>query len=431
MDALDLFFKKYSYKFSKGYPDMNNKQDRILLESLLNELGVAIDIAEANLQGSATGYPGSLGAFEKYVQNNPKHNPDSPDDMMYQADKDTKLYDASSSSLSEKGEIKKGQEFKITIKDKKDVKSIGNSFYVNILFNDNEYLIRLSDIKKPTGKSVEKTNIDLSDKNNPEVFHDFVPGHPQEGQVAELFIKGTDENWGFKYDEKTYNVTYLGDPSWKGKGKPKSDIQVSLNGAPRPELGKDLKISLKASNAVFVENWVIPQRAIQIIDKDKLKKEFIDFHKTLLNSNPFKKETTAGNLAIFISTNPNSYKIDTGEETRGSYQLTPEEALEAYTGNNKFGEDSLGSANCFFKGKVPDSVEKFIKELKPFSTETIGTDLEELYLTIRGSNESRGGSLAFNKKEINGKPQFVIAQPWQEALGLTQSTNSQGQITYN
>ena len=90
MDTLDLFFKKYSYKFPKGYPDMNDKQDRILLESLLNKLGVAIDIVEANLQGSATGYPGSLGAFEKYVQNNPKHNPDSPDDMMYQADKDAK-----------------------------------------------------------------------------------------------------------------------------------------------------------------------------------------------------------------------------------------------------------------------------------------------------------------------------------------------------
>ena len=40
MDALDLFFKKYSYKFDKGYPDMNNNQDVLLLESLLNKLGV-------------------------------------------------------------------------------------------------------------------------------------------------------------------------------------------------------------------------------------------------------------------------------------------------------------------------------------------------------------------------------------------------------
>ena len=38
MDALDLFFKKYSYKFDKGYPDLNNKTDMILLEALLNEI---------------------------------------------------------------------------------------------------------------------------------------------------------------------------------------------------------------------------------------------------------------------------------------------------------------------------------------------------------------------------------------------------------
>jgi hypothetical protein len=38
MDALDLFFKKFSYKFDKGYPDLNNKTDMILLESLLSEI---------------------------------------------------------------------------------------------------------------------------------------------------------------------------------------------------------------------------------------------------------------------------------------------------------------------------------------------------------------------------------------------------------
>ena len=40
MDVLDLFFKKYSYKFPKGYPDMNNEQDILLLESLLLNLGI-------------------------------------------------------------------------------------------------------------------------------------------------------------------------------------------------------------------------------------------------------------------------------------------------------------------------------------------------------------------------------------------------------
>jgi hypothetical protein len=40
MDTLDKFFKKYSYKFPKGYPDMNNEQDVLLLESILKELGI-------------------------------------------------------------------------------------------------------------------------------------------------------------------------------------------------------------------------------------------------------------------------------------------------------------------------------------------------------------------------------------------------------
>lgn len=45
MDSIDLFLKKVSYKFPKGYPNMNDKQDVLLLESLLNEFGV--DLNEA------------------------------------------------------------------------------------------------------------------------------------------------------------------------------------------------------------------------------------------------------------------------------------------------------------------------------------------------------------------------------------------------
>jgi hypothetical protein len=40
MDALDLFFKKYSYKFPKGYPDLNDEQDINILADLLERLDV-------------------------------------------------------------------------------------------------------------------------------------------------------------------------------------------------------------------------------------------------------------------------------------------------------------------------------------------------------------------------------------------------------
>jgi hypothetical protein len=43
MDALDLFFKKYSYKFPKGYPDLNNEQDINILADLLEGLGVNLN----------------------------------------------------------------------------------------------------------------------------------------------------------------------------------------------------------------------------------------------------------------------------------------------------------------------------------------------------------------------------------------------------
>ena len=37
MDVFDKFFSEFAYKFDKGYPDMNNDQDVLLLESLISE----------------------------------------------------------------------------------------------------------------------------------------------------------------------------------------------------------------------------------------------------------------------------------------------------------------------------------------------------------------------------------------------------------
>jgi len=40
--VFDKFFTKFAYKFDKGYPDMNNDQDVLLLESLISKLGINI-----------------------------------------------------------------------------------------------------------------------------------------------------------------------------------------------------------------------------------------------------------------------------------------------------------------------------------------------------------------------------------------------------
>jgi hypothetical protein len=46
MDILDKFFKNFSYKFDKGYPDFNNSQDILLLESIFETLGIEIQLNE-------------------------------------------------------------------------------------------------------------------------------------------------------------------------------------------------------------------------------------------------------------------------------------------------------------------------------------------------------------------------------------------------
>ena len=73
MKVLDNFLKKYSYKFDKGYPDMNNEQDILLLESILNELDIKINLKETNLsRGQLKKYESRVRKFvDQILGNNP------------------------------------------------------------------------------------------------------------------------------------------------------------------------------------------------------------------------------------------------------------------------------------------------------------------------------------------------------------------------
>ena len=42
MDVFDKFFRKFAYKFDKGYPDMKNEKDILLLNEIFNKLGVGL-----------------------------------------------------------------------------------------------------------------------------------------------------------------------------------------------------------------------------------------------------------------------------------------------------------------------------------------------------------------------------------------------------
>jgi len=53
MDIFDTFFRKFAYKFDKGYPDMNNNQDVLLLENILSKvIGEEIILNEFSKSGS-------------------------------------------------------------------------------------------------------------------------------------------------------------------------------------------------------------------------------------------------------------------------------------------------------------------------------------------------------------------------------------------
>ena len=54
MKVFDKFFTKFAYKFDKGYPDMNNDQDVLLLESLISETtGFILEIGKIKKHNNA------------------------------------------------------------------------------------------------------------------------------------------------------------------------------------------------------------------------------------------------------------------------------------------------------------------------------------------------------------------------------------------
>jgi hypothetical protein len=52
MNVFDKFFQRYSYKFPKGYPDMNDPNDISLLENLIKEFGIILENSIPNKETS-------------------------------------------------------------------------------------------------------------------------------------------------------------------------------------------------------------------------------------------------------------------------------------------------------------------------------------------------------------------------------------------
>jgi len=52
MDPITKYLNRIAYKFPKGYPDMDNDQDVLLLETLLSEIGFPVDLNEVSEEDS-------------------------------------------------------------------------------------------------------------------------------------------------------------------------------------------------------------------------------------------------------------------------------------------------------------------------------------------------------------------------------------------
>tara|TARA_B110000285_G_scaffold16070_1_gene15841 strand:- start:35 stop:1144 length:1110 start_codon:yes stop_codon:yes gene_type:complete len=368
---------------------MNNDQDVLLLESLISEVvGEKINIKEANLSGRTTNYSQPTGGFYKYVELN-----NDSDSVDFETERDAPIFDKESFEILDN--ISKGETFKILDNKESDLTKKGNSYYTNINYKGKEYYIRLSDILKPSGKQVSLIDVNIDDKTKDNVFNNFKAGHGQEKDIVKLWIEKSGKNYEFNYQGKTYEVERVGAPTFKGKGNPKTDVFVKLD-KPIIPYGNDLKISLKAANATFVENWMLPLRFKQILGLEDSKKIILDFLQKLQ-----KEEigTRSPYMFWFIKSKPYN----------SSYELTREQEYEAYSGANKFGPDSEATANCYFKGNVPNTIDDFISDLRPIS------ELDaDIGLHLRGY--AKGGNAACYLLQEDGK--WEINPIWKEIFKI-------------
>ena len=126
MDVLDKFLNSISYKFPKGYPDIKNEQDILLLEKELSNFDIKINLKEASLAGRTTNFSQPTGAFYKYVEQNPKSS---------EIDFETEKEEANWSSIS-------------ISKIEKLIKKFKFDSEIYSIHNDSQLIIHLKDIKE-------------------------------------------------------------------------------------------------------------------------------------------------------------------------------------------------------------------------------------------------------------------------------------------
>lgn len=328
-------------------------------------------IYEASLAGATTFHKRKTGAFYQYVVA-------KPDIKSYVLEKETMPLLIDGTPFGKK--LKKGTSLEIIERDKEeDVKVIGRSLYAvcKIKGEEQTLLIALNAILKPTGKNVEEMKVDLTSKKNPSIFEPFKGGHGHEGMFTEAWIKNSGENWQFEYKGKMYRITRLSAPRWKGQGNPKTDVTVVLD---KPLFGsKFLKYSLKADNATYFENWMLPSRFQQIFGRDS--KKILERTLEELNRTGKIKGTKTNTHTICPFIKKPKYNSET---------VSAKQMIEVISGEEKFNKGE-GAANVFFGGKVDanTSIEEILN--RTFTAKDMSRKIKA-GLDFRGSSDLKNSS---------------------------------------
>ena len=226
MNIFDKFFKKFAYKFDKGYPDLNNSQDVLLLESLFEKLNIEVELKEDRIPNKAN----SIQAVQKII-----------DTVGTQYDlfamKSNKNRIGTRGKPSENVFI---QAFKDTFGEDIDIKVIPAKQSPNPSNSFNMYQFIAGDLGE-VNIIASRSEPGGAGKSNEEKFISTLNQLiEQAGGIATIKITSPE------YTEVSNNVTYVADSSKAGAGKgDKSDAQF-LSGQPGSDTGKVVtNISLK------------------------------------------------------------------------------------------------------------------------------------------------------------------------------------------
>ena len=210
MSIFDKFFTKYAYKFDKGYPDMDNPSDVVLLESLFEQIGVEISLKEEVPNMSGTKKAVALISQELGDEYGIRPLPSKPNRLSAPGVRDEKVF---------LDIIKKvfGPETEIKAFGPRQGSNPSGKFPM-FQFNTEEFgqVNMLTSFSAPGGAG----------KSNEAVFIDTLNNLiSQAGETAKIIIKSPDHTETFD------NVTQVEDSSKAGAGVgDKSDAQFLSNG---------------------------------------------------------------------------------------------------------------------------------------------------------------------------------------------------------